>query len=1078
MITYRIGIDLGTNSLGWCVLSLDSNGAPNSIIDIGVRIFADGRDPKSGASLAVDRRTARSARRRRDRYIGRRSALLKELVDAGLLPKHRGAAKALEILDPFQLRAEALDRKLEPHHIGRAIFHLNQRRGFKSNRKADRIDDDEKGKIAVGVNRLAEAMREGNARTFGEFLHLRRSSALNPRRTPPVRTRLRPEAGENARGDGYDFYPDRAALEAEFDALWAAQASHHPEQLTATLKHRLHSNIFYQRPLKEPRVGRCTFFDDERLPKAHPLFQQRRLYEEVNALEIESRGAPSRPLTKDERDKVILKLSTSKTASFASLRKLLKLEDGVRFNKESETRDNLLGDEVRAELAHRERFGPNWSKLTTSEQIEIVDRLRKESDETALIAWLVERYNLYEQQAKAVASAKLPDGHGRLGARATALILDELKRDVITYDKAVQRCGERHSEMRHHSDFRDGVILERLPYYAEVLQRHVPPGTNEPSEPDDAIRLGRLTNPTVHIGLNQLRRVINALIDKYGHPHQIVVELARDLKLNEEQKKQVNREIAANTRAAERRSEKLRELRQVDSGANRAMLKLWEELNPENPLDRRCVYTGKAISPTMLFNGEVDVDHILPQSRTLDDSGANKILCLKESNRAKRNKSPYEAFGHDAERWSAIVDRAARLPKNKRWRFQPDATERFENEERTFLDRHLVETQYLSTMARQYLESICPTAKGTGMGVYVIPGKMTQMLRGKWNLNSLLPDHNLPSGANKKKNRLDHRHHAIDAAVIGVTDRGLLQRIAREAGRAEEQGLLDHHLGDIDPPWPEFREDLGVALERAIISHRPDHGRPSITHRKRGRDQTAGRLHNDTAYGLTGETDEMGNEIVVVRKPIDSLKSVADIDRIRDLELRAALSAATAGLADKAFEQAVREFTARNDKWCGLRRVRMIKTLKTIKIRDRDGKPYKGFKGDSNYRYDVWALPDGRWESEIVTMFDAHQSEQESAVKRAHPTARKVMRLFQNDMLAMEHKGQTIHARVVKFSVAGTITMAPHNEAGPLKARDAAPSDVDPFKYINAAASTLKTRKARKIRVDAIGRIHDPGPRN
>ena len=64
-MTWRLGIDLGTNSLGWAAIRLNGAGEPESIIAAGSRIFSDGRDPKSGASLAVDRRAARAMRRRR-----------------------------------------------------------------------------------------------------------------------------------------------------------------------------------------------------------------------------------------------------------------------------------------------------------------------------------------------------------------------------------------------------------------------------------------------------------------------------------------------------------------------------------------------------------------------------------------------------------------------------------------------------------------------------------------------------------------------------------------------------------------------------------------------------------------------------------------------------------------------------------------------------------------------------------------------------------------------------------------------------------------------------------------------------
>src|SRR6185437_2809056 len=135
---YRMGADLGTNSLGWAAVELDTNGRPRRLLGAGSRIFSDGRDPKSGASLAVERRAARAMRRRRDRFKQRQAALLKHLTLAGLFPANDGERKALARLDPFALRAHALHEELPLHHIGRALFHLNQRRGFKSNRKADR----------------------------------------------------------------------------------------------------------------------------------------------------------------------------------------------------------------------------------------------------------------------------------------------------------------------------------------------------------------------------------------------------------------------------------------------------------------------------------------------------------------------------------------------------------------------------------------------------------------------------------------------------------------------------------------------------------------------------------------------------------------------------------------------------------------------------------------------------------------------------------------------------------------------------------------------------------------------------
>ena len=139
---YRFAFDVGTNSLGWAVYELNLALEPIDLTDAGVRIFSDGRDPKRGDSLAVERRGQRAMRRRRDRYLQRRTYLMDELIKAGLMPAIESDRKALEKSDPYGLRSKGLDHALTLHEFGRALFHLNQRRGFQSNRIADASKDD------------------------------------------------------------------------------------------------------------------------------------------------------------------------------------------------------------------------------------------------------------------------------------------------------------------------------------------------------------------------------------------------------------------------------------------------------------------------------------------------------------------------------------------------------------------------------------------------------------------------------------------------------------------------------------------------------------------------------------------------------------------------------------------------------------------------------------------------------------------------------------------------------------------------------------------------------------------------
>lgn len=1068
----RLGLDIGTNSIGWWLYHVD-DGAIVKVIDGGARIFSDGRDPKTKTSLAVARRAARAQRRRRDRFLRRKAALMKRMAEVGLMPANPAEAKALELLDPYKLRAQGLDQQLPMAHFGRALFHLNQRRGFKSNRKTDR-GDNESGKIKDATARLDQAMVAQGARSYGEFLYMRRAAATEDGQVPTVRARLSVARRDYAEKEevGYDFYPDRRHLEDEFAKLWRAQEQHRPRELTEDLRDEIALIIFHQRPLKQPEVGFCLFTNEKRIPNAHPLNQRRVLYETVNALRIAARGEPARGLTRDERDQIIHALDNKKPTKTASgmsltlkaLAKLIGLRPNQGFTLETANRDSIACDPVRAALSHPDKFGPRWSILDYDAQWKVIERIRSvqsDADHAVLVDWLMAEHGMGRGHVEEVAKAHLPEGFGRLGLTATRRILAALEADVMPYSSAVAACGW------HHSDERTGQILTELPYYGEILSRHVIPGTNDEAD-DDVTRFGRITNPTVHIGLNQLRRLVNRIICTYGRPDQIVVELARDLKLSEDQKRNLQSTIKKNTDAAIARGAKLEELGVPNSGANRMVLRQWEALG-EDVMKRVCPYSGQRISAGMLFDGSCDVDHILPFSRTLDDSFVNRTLCLKEYNRQKANKTPWEAWGNTAH-WGKITANLKHLPPETAWRFAPDAMERFEGE-RDFAARALTDTQYLSRIARRYLDVLYDGSDGKSH-VWVVPGKLTEMLRRHWGLNGLLSD---GKAAVKVKNRTDHRHHAIDAAVVAATDRSLIQRISIMSQNDELNGA-EEVARSVPAPWANFRNDIAAQLEKITVSHRADHGRVDPAARKLGRDSTGGQLHNDTAYGLTPDGS------VVSRKPLLSLKP-NDLTQdargatIRDADLRRHLTRVTRGLEGKAFMQALSAFAesrilpdGSKNPYHGIRRVRLQEKLAVIPIRDGTGKAYKGYKPDSNSRYEVWRLPDGALTHQVVSTFDAHQDED----IRPHPAARRLLRLHKGDMVRLDSsKFGPVVATVEKFDGNGMMELVPHNEAN---ASDRYRKEKEDL-YIRLRPNSLKKAGARRVIVDEIGRILDPGPR-
>ena len=990
---------------------------------------------------------------------------MRKLADSGLMPASPSEAKELELLDPYELRAKGLDERLDLHHLGRTFFHLNQRRGFKSNRKTDR-GDNEAGKIVSATARLDQAMLASGARTYGEFLHKRRASADNQKEIPPVRTRLTLalRSDDEKPIEGYDFYPDRRHLEAEFNSLWEAQQKHHPDVLTDALYSELFETVFFQRPLKQPEVGLCLYTDERRLPKAHPLAQRRTLYETVNALRVSTEGKPQRPLTRDERDHVIHCLDNRKptkkpgsmSVTFETLAKTLKLPAGSRFSHHTAARDGLACDPVRASMIHPTRFGGTWSELTYDQQWDVIKRVQQVESDTQhedLLTWIAESFALDEARAVAVSTAPLPEGYGRLGETATRRVLAELEKEVVPYSEAVARCGW------HHSDHRTGEILDELPYYGEVLDRHVIPGTGSPND-DEITRYGRISNPTVHIGLNQLRRVVNRIIARHGKPDEIVVELARDLKLSDDRKRELEKRNKSNRADALRRSQQLQELGQPDTGANRALLRLYEELGPAiGP--RCCPYTGEPISLTMVFDGSCDIDHILPYSRTLDDSIANRTLCKREANRLKGNRTPWEAWG-ETPAWEAIGNNLKNLPTHKAWRFAPDAMTRFEGD-RSFLDRALVDTQYLSRIARAYLDSLFTE----GGHVWVVPGRLTEMLRRHWGLNSLLSDRK--DGAGQAKNRTDHRHHAIDAAVVGACDRSLVNRISKAAARNEQDGASAEDVTrETAPPWPDYRSDLADRLSGLIVSHRSDHGRVDPVARASGFDQTAGQLHNDTAYGLRGG-DTVVRRVGLLTLGQSDIEQTGKGRTVVDPDLRRNLQKVTRGKSGKDFEHALQAFSAAEGPYKGIRRVRVEETLtKTarIEVQDTGGRPYKAYKGDSNHCFEIWRLPNGKAASQVVTTFDAHQGIE----KKPHPAAKRMLRLFKRDMVAIDGEDGRVICYVQKFDPKNGVFLVPHHEANAdARARDKQST----FKLLQMSAGSAVKAGIRRVLVDEIGRVRD-----
>lgn len=1072
MSQYRFAFDLGTTSVGWAVFELDEGtGKPIALERLGVRIFEDGRDPKSKESNAAGRQQPRSQRRGQDRRLARREQLLGDLEGADMLPPRGEERDDLFSLNPYRIRARAASQKVSLCEMGRAFWHMSKHRGFKSNRKTDKPEDDT-GLIKVASQALREQMSAEEPLTYGAYLWSRLQAGQG------VRVRAK---GKNA-DKHYEFYPTRDMLLDEFDTIWAEQCKYHT--LSDTLRNRLRDyTIFFQRPLKPVLPGRCTFLPDrERLPRWHPAAQAFIILQELANLRV-IRDSVERPIDQDRRTVLFNILNGGEKLTWTQLRKLLGLTTQDAINLQDGGLKHLHFNQVAASLIGTTRKpGPlatEWANYDTPLREDILKHLTQSESPEELIKWLTDTLGLDSVTAKAVEQVRLPEKHMRFCKEVVEALVSEMRSDAIDYTEAVRRAPILSDADINHSDFRPDDGVPMLPRYNElpVLQRMLGNGTDNPADPHDK-RLGKITNPTVHIALGQFRRVMNMLIREYGKPAEVVLEAVRDLNKSPKEKDEIDKLIKSNARRNDRFREELEEAGHLKPGqrvGDRFLkMRLWEELG-RNEADRCSPFSGRQICLAELHSDAVEIEHILPFAETFDDSPANKTLAFRAENHRKGNLSPGEAAAQGIFDQDAMIARTKHLPRNKAWRFLPDAMEVFE-EQKSFDDRQLHATGYLARVVRAYAEALFDKVDGDGIRrnhVWMLPGRMTGMLRHRWGLN--LGDHN-------RKNRDDHRHHAIDAAVIGVIDPAMIKRL-QDAAKTVGAETLSRVLPSPPEPFTGYRDAVMSAVTEINISHRAKHGQASPGDPS----QTSGRLHEDTAFGLIKDNPEnqadltIGN--VVVRKPTTDL-TAKEIRQIRDVKLRHSVLAATEPSRETALKKSESDKLRKKllAKWAnenGSHRLRIIKAEASVRpVVDKAGRAYKYYPPGEVSCIDIVEV-DGKWQGHALSVWDANSGQQQNW-QDLWPDGHFIMRLHKGDTIQLfdwddEEEEIVIGSNKIRCIVRlvpsdKRIFSCGLNDAGSLQKRH---EDVDDeFRWDWPNFEKLRLRRARRVRIDELGRVH------
>ncbi len=962
MSLITLGLDLGITSVGWALLSEDSR--KRELIAWGSRIFepgVEGTDNEISAGKGVSRCAARRLKRAlRIQYLRRRTRkkeFLELLTGNGFLPENvdsdffTGIDKKLLMqlpkeerarighVLPYLFRKMALDRKLEKQELGRALYHLAQRRGYLSNRKQELKDQESAGAVRSNIDKLKQAIADSGARTLGEYF-----STVDPE-------------VERIRGR----YTERAMFQEEFRKICAAQREHIPE----TLEAELFQALFFQRKLKSCKglVGRCRIYSERRrCSMATQEAQLFRIYTTVANLRV-SNGGAIRSLSETEREKALAVLNgysglanKSGKIALSKLQKAVVLAKGEKFtlgDEEKEIYCNELNN-----ILYR-AFGGKAVEMPEKEREKFFNDLRSVEKSEVLMKRLTGYWKLPEEKAAEVSSLALPDDYCAYSLQALREMLPDLEAGV-TLAEWLKNNNHICNASRE---------FDLLPLLDEAGFE--------------------LRNPIVHRVLTELRRVVNSIIARYGKPDRIHIELARDLKATNKEREKIT--IRNRMREKERAAiakRILEETGEKDPSRNDIL-----KVMLADECDFHCPYSGEGFSMTeLLHGGLVHIEHIIPYSRSFDDSFANKTLCINELNAKKSDRTPYEAFGSTPE-YDEMLERVRHFrgvyAERKLELFKLKKVEPAE-----FMERNLNDTRYASKLAAQYLSMLYGgiVDKNGTRRISAVSGGCTALIRRAWGGNYLLGE--------GEKVRSDHRHHAVDAVTIALTTPALVQRIA---GMSPEQRKQFHDATRqfIDG---NLYEQAHAMLDKCAVSHH-------VVNKVRGA------LHKETIYS---KDYSAGQSIRHERVALDAL-SAADIPKIVDGAVKERILEKLDVVYDyevtadmlkrfKDEKERPRMLDRHGNEVNTIKKVRIARTVKTRTVGKGDGK--REVANGANYVLAIFAKLNEQgeeiaWEGEIVSLRDAVLRKQRN------------LPLFEKERPGMKFKFSLQKGDIVKFSKEG-----------------------------------------------------------
>lgn len=826
---YRIGLDIGITSVGWSVIEDDSNGNPIRIIDLGSRIFDAAENPKDGSPLAKSRRDARGLRRRlrrRKHRVERTKSLLERY---NIISK-----KDIEDMyenyrfqyNVYELRVQGLDEKLTNKELARVLISFVKKRGYKSNSKSEESSG-EAGLLLNSTRENEELMRTKEYRTVGEMYlkddkfklkdkngefildskgrkQIKIKNSINDYKNTTLRKMLveeiklilkkQKEFNSLITDDFIEEYLTIFESQRNFDEGPGEQSPYSGNQI-------------------EKMLGNCTFEKNEkRAPKATYTFEYFKLLQTLNHIKIEEtiinenkeKHIEKRTLTDEEKKNIIALVLSKTTVNFNDIRKLLNLSNYSRFNlvtykssidfseeankaveKERKLKEFESYNKIKTALNHIEK---NYIEKLSRDDLDAIGyALTVYKNDSKRVEYLKEKTKLNNDAINELLQLSFSKV-GNLSIKAMKNIIPELEKG-LTYDKAVDNVYE---------DFRGTVnTAKKSKLRLKDLEQET-------------------SNPVVRRAVSQSIKVLNAITLKYnpiyGKPDVVIIELAREVGKNFNDRNQIKKAQENNMKTNESALKTIREYKSNPTGQDIVKYKLWQEQQ------NICLYSGKNISIKDLFTETVDVDHIIPYSMCFDDSYNNKVLVLASENRQKGNRVPYQyekEIGRNIEEYEVRVNN---IIKNYRKR-EKLLREKFDREDaKEWKERNIKDTQYICKIIYNLIKNHMEFSDNDKFNrkVWTVNGQITSHIRKRLGIEKIREDGDI--------------HHAIDATVIAITSQGMIQKITKyyqyvdgrymnnkgeytdiDTGEILTKEEYEKNNGIYFPePWPHFRDELTI----------------------------------------------------------------------------------------------------------------------------------------------------------------------------------------------------------------------------------------------------------------------------